>query len=188
MQSFVGNLQQIIWKNLQTTCSESLSLYDLKVFTLGEVFATGLRFKEISVESDFAIINNQFQISIDGFNLDHCTSVSPVHLKLEKVSLPEEPNRDTVFRKGRSLAGDVELVRLFTDKKFFQWFRDCQKGKVQKRSCSIILFDSEKNEKLRLNLFHVWPTAWRGPRLSADSHGEACYETITLAVESVEMA
>ncbi len=55
-------------------------------------------------------------------------------------------------------------------------------GKVTRRNGSIILLDTEGNEKIRWNFFNAWPTKWDAPDFSAKGN-DVVIETLELANE-----
>lgn len=69
----------------------------------------------------------------------------------------------------------------------YNWYRDVVKGKIIRRTGSIVLKDLEGNEKVRWNFSEAWPTKWTGPTFAAKGN-EVAIETLELAVERIERA
>lgn len=71
-------------------------------------------------------------------------------------------------------------------KALYQWHLAAVKGKVERKSGSIVLLDSNyKQEKARWNFKEGWPAKWEGPHFNATSD-EVAIQTIEIAHEGVE--
>jgi len=69
----------------------------------------------------------------------------------------------------------------------YKWWKSIMNGKVDRRNGSIILLDTEGNEKVRWNFFNAWPTKWDGPDFNAKGN-DVAIETLELANEGTERA
>jgi phage tail-like protein len=137
--------------------------------------------------SKFTLNTSDFEISVEGYDLKDASIVSGLDIFTEKLLVQEGAQAEASYRKGRTYASDLSITRVFSDKKLFEWHKECRQGKVNKRSGSIILKDDEGKNALTVNLFNIWPIRWIGPRLSSRGTNSIAYETVVLAVESVEL-
>ena len=67
----------------------------------------------------------------------------------------------------------------------YDWYRDIVNGKIDRKNGSIIVLDTEGNEKVRWNFFNAWPTKWDGPDFNAKGN-DVAIERSRLAHEGVE--
>jgi len=82
---------------------------------------------------------------------------------------------------------NVTLTRgISDDHALWDWRQDVMKGKVQRRSLSIVLRDDQGNERIRWNLRNCWPTKWSGPSFDATADAIGI-ETLELAHEGVDV-
>lgn len=136
----------------------------------------------------FEVSTSQFEVQVEGFDFKNCLAVSPIRLHTEKLAVEHGANMQAAYRKGRTYAADVSLTRVFRDVNLFQWYRDCQNGKIEKKSASIKFMNDAGENVATLNLFGVWPIVWNGPALNSRSNSQAGNETVVLAVENVDVA
>jgi phage tail-like protein len=72
------------------------------------------------------------------------------------------------------------LTRGITDSDvLYKWYQNIIIGKIERKSVTIILVDSQRNELKRWMYEKAFPIRWIGPSLKADSNA--------LAIEKVEM-
>jgi phage tail-like protein len=69
----------------------------------------------------------------------------------------------------------------------YKWWKDIMNGKITRKNGSIILLDTEGNEKVRWNFLNAWPTKWDGPDFNAKGT-DVAIETLELANEGTERA
>ncbi|MHB1295098.1 MAG: phage tail protein [Anaerolineae bacterium] len=90
---------------------------------------------------------------------------------------------------GAVKAGRITLKRgLAKSGELLAWYADVASGNAQKalRNVSVVLYDAESNEVLRLNFAGAFPVRWSGPTLrTADS--AIAIETLELAFAEVEV-
>lgn len=60
-------------------------------------------------------------------------------------------------------------------------------GNVVRKNGTVVLLDSQGNEKLRWNFFNAWPSKWTGPTLNAKGN-DVAIEELTLTCERQEQA
>lgn len=80
-------------------------------------------------------------------------------------------------------AGRISLKRGLTcSSELLQWYRDVASGSLSKaeRNISVVLYDAEQQEVMRLNFTRAFPVKWSGPTFrTADS---------AIAIEALELA
>jgi phage tail-like protein len=87
---------------------------------------------------------------------------------------------------GQTKYPNITLKWGLTDsRELYDWYRDVTKGKIVRKSGSIILLGLEGDEVCRWNFYEAWPTKWDGPDLSAKGT-DVAIETLELAHERVE--
>jgi phage tail-like protein len=98
---------------------------------------------------------------------------------------------DLVVRKkpGRTTFANIVLERGYTaTDDLFQWRKNIEDGKIDRRAGSVIILDQDgQSEVARYNFFEGWPCKWNVPDLDSDSSSMAI-EKIELAVEKIERA
>ena len=86
-------------------------------------------------------------------------------------------------------AGRITLKRGVTKgSELLQWYRDVANGNVSKamRNVSVVMYDAEANEVMRLDFARAYPAKWTGPTFrTADS--AVAVETLELAFAEVEV-
>jgi phage tail-like protein len=134
--------------------------------------------------------NFNFLVEIDGITqagFSDCTgfgaNTDPIEYR--EGGMPE----NTVLKlPGQTKYSNITLKWGLTDsRELYDWYRDVVKGKIERKSGSIILIDLEGNEKVRWNFFEAWPTKWDSVDFSAKGT-DVAIETLELAVEKVERA
>ncbi len=133
--------------------------------------------------------NFNFLVEIDGISqarFSECTGFGGSNDPIEY----REGGENTTVRKlpGLTKYPNIVLKWGLTDSlDLYNWWKNIMKGKVDRRNGSIILLDTEGNEKIRWNFFNAWPTKWDGPDFNAKGN-EVAIETLELAVEGTERA
>jgi len=98
---------------------------------------------------------------------------------------------DMVVRKkpGRTTYANIVLERGYTaTDDLWQWRKNIEDGKIDRRSGSIIILDNDgQTEVARYNFFEAWPAKWYVPDMDADKSAMAI-EKVELAVEKIERA
>ena len=96
---------------------------------------------------------------------------------------------DKVVRKkpGRTTYANIVLERGYTaTDDLWQWRKNIEDGKIDRRAGSIIILDQDgEKEVARYNFYEGWPCKWNVPDLDSDSSAMAI-EKIEIAVEKVE--
>jgi phage tail-like protein len=127
-------------------------------------------------------IINDNKIIVGGFK-----SMSGMDSETEVIEFKQ--GNDTVVRKkpGRTTYANIVLERGYTaTDDLWQWRKNIEDGKIDRRSGSIIVLDQDgQTEVARYNFFEGWPAKWYVPDMNADSSAMAV-EKIEIAVEKVE--
>ena len=122
------------------------------------------------------------KIIVGGFK-----SVSGMDSETEIVEFKQ--GNDKVVRKkpGRTTYANIVLERGYTaTDDLWQWRKNIEDGKIDRRSGSVIILDQDgQTEVARYNFYEGWPSKWYVPDMSADSSAMAI-EKLEIAVEKVE--
>jgi len=84
---------------------------------------------------------------------------------------------------GRVRPGKVTLKKgVSSSPELMHWYRDVVNGKISdsERNMSIVMYDSQHEEVMRLNFERVYPVKWSGPNLNMGEN--------SVAIESLELA
>lgn len=133
--------------------------------------------------------NFNFLVEIDGISQARFSECSGFGASNDPIEY-REGGENTTVRKlpGMTKYPNIVLKWGLTDSlDLYNWWKNIMKGKVDRRNGSIILLDTEGNEKVRWNFFNAWPTKWDGPDFNAKGN-EVAIETLELAVEGTERA
>ncbi len=127
-------------------------------------------------------IINDNKIIVGGFK-----SMSGMDSETEVIEFKQ--GNDTIVRKkpGRTSYANIVLERGYTaTDDLWQWRKNIEDGKIDRRSGSIIVLDQDgQTEVARYNFFEGWPAKWYVPDMNADSSAMAV-EKIEIAIEKVE--
>jgi phage tail-like protein len=98
---------------------------------------------------------------------------------------------DMIVRKkpGRTTYANIVLERGYTaTDDLWQWRKNIEDGKIDRRAGSIIILDQDgQTEVARYNFYEAWPAKWYVPEMDSTGSNMAI-EKIELAVEKVERA
>ena len=116
-------------------------------------------------------------------------SVSGMDSETEIIEFKQ--GNDKVVRKkpGRTTYANIVLERGFTaTDDLFEWRKNIEDGKIDRRSGSIVVLDQDgESEVARYNFYEGWPCKWYVPDMDSDTSGMAI-EKVEIAVEKVERA
>jgi phage tail-like protein len=125
---------------------------------------------------------NDTKVIVGGFK-----SVSGMDSETEIVEFKQ--GNDKVVRKkpGRTTYANIVLERGYTaTDDLWQWRKNIEDGKIDRRSGSVIILDQDgQTEVARYNFYEGWPCKWYVPDMSADSSAMAI-EKLEIAIEKVE--
>ena len=133
--------------------------------------------------------NFNFLIEIDGISQGRFAECSGFGANNDPIEYREGGENRTVRKlPGLTKYPNIVLKWGETDSdELWKWFKNIVNGKVDRRNGSIILLDTEGNEKVRWNFFNAWPTKWDGPDFNAKGN-DVAIETLELVNEGVERA
>ena len=134
-------------------------------------------------------LNFRFRVEIEGIQQAGFMECTGLGSQIEVVEYREGGENASV----RKLAGkvsypDIVLKWGVTDsQELYQWHLQAIHGNLVRKNGSVVLLDSQGNEKLRWNFFNAWPSKWTGPTLNAKDNNVAI-EELTLTCERQEQA
>jgi phage tail-like protein len=133
--------------------------------------------------------NFNFLVEIDGISQGRFAECSGFGASNDPIEYREGGDNRTVRKlPGMTKYPNIVLKWGLTDSdELYKWWKNIMNGKVDRRNGSIILLDTEGNEKVRWNFFNAWPTKWDGPDFNAKGN-DVAIETLELANEGTERA
>src|SRR5688572_33051779 len=134
--------------------------------------------------------NFNFLVEIDGITQAGFSDCTGFGASNDPIEYREGGMPENTVRKlpGQTKYPNITLKWGLTDsRELYDWYRDVTKGKIERKSGSIVLIDLEGKEKIRWNFFEAWPTKWDSVDFSAKGT-DVAIETLELAVEKVERA
>lgn len=114
-----------------------------------------------------------------------CTGISTKNEIIREVKVV---NGKTIVQKqpGQLTIGDITLERGYTDSMdLYNWREEVTNGEVNRKDCSIVMYNVKEEEVARFDLFNCWPAELSGPDLDASSN-EVAIEKLVLACERIE--
>jgi phage tail-like protein len=134
--------------------------------------------------------NFNFVVEIDGIKQAGFSDCSGFGASTDPIEYREGGENTTVRKMpGVTKYPNISLKWGITDsRELYDWYRDIVKGKVIRKTGSIVLYDVDGvTEKVRWNFFNAWPAKWDGPDFSAKGN-DIAIETLELAHEGIERA
>lgn len=134
---------------------------------------------------------SSFGVEIDGIVIGTFKEVSGIDSTTQVVEYRESTaTGQMVLRKipGSASWSDVTLrKRLDTSMDLWEWRQSILEGDIDgaRRNGSIIMFDSQLNERARWNFVNGWPSSWRGADFDAAAD-EIALEEMTISHEGLE--
>jgi phage tail-like protein len=131
-----------------------------------------------------------FKLRIQGIdeNVGHFAQCSGLSVKVQRILYREAGMNQVVHQLPGQVEHEPVILRygLTKDRVLFDWFMTAVKGKVDRRSVSIVMLDPDGvTEALQWNLINAWLSEWRGAPLAALER-EAAIESVTLVYETLE--
>ena len=129
-----------------------------------------------------------FLVEIDGVSVAGFSECTGLSTETEIIEY-RNGNEDITVRKipGLKKFTNITLKRGYTDsKELWEWRKTVMDGRTERRSGSIVLLNESREQVLRWNFRHGWPTKLEGPHLNANSNAIAI-ETLAIAVEDIQM-
>ena len=146
------------------------------------------------------IVAQNFFLEIDGEVVTMLTSVSGLDIEVDvaTMQLVGKDGKSQIIKTlaGRNKPPDISLVRMAaidsTQDKLWGWFKDIESKGIllsdrtnNRKSGSIVLYDSTHVEVARFNFTNGWPSKISTDQLSVDSN-DPVKETITMVCERLE--
>jgi len=138
--------------------------------------------------------NFNFLVEIDGITqagFQDCSGFGSSTDPIEYREGNENPGRDPItVRKlpGMTKYNNITLKWGLTDStELYDWYRDITKGMDVRKNGSIIVLDTQGQEKVRWNFRNGWPTKWDGPDFTSKGN-DVAIETLEIAHEGIELA
>jgi len=134
-------------------------------------------------------MNYRFLVELDGITQAGFQECSGLDSTTDPVEY-REGGENTTVRKlpGKTTYSDISLKWGLTDSdELWQWRKSVVDGKIRRKNGSIVVLDSEGNEKIRWNFVNAWPSKWEGPSFDAKAN-DIAIETLTIAHEGIERA
>ncbi len=126
----------------------------------------------------------RFSIEIDGIISGGFAECSGLQVETEIEDYREGGLNEYVHKLSKGTKyQNITLKRGITDyEDVWKWHQDIAAGKINdgRKAVSIILWDSEGNEKWRWRIENAYPVKWTGPDLKANT-GAVAFEALELA-------
>ncbi|MEO6887100.1 MAG: phage tail protein [Jatrophihabitantaceae bacterium] len=150
------------------------------------------------IKTDMMIAQNFF-LEIDGAVISYLSGVSGLDIEVDVVTSTQagaKGQQQIIKTRGGAMkAPDLSLTRLApsdaSSDAMWKWFNAVHQGGMangnragERKSGSIVIFDSTHSEIARFNFTNAWPSKISTDALSVDSN-DPIKETITLACESL---
>ena len=133
--------------------------------------------------------NFNFVLEIDGITQAGFSDCTGFGASTDPIEYREGGENKTVRKlPGLTKFNNIMLKWGLTDsRELYDWYREIVDGKINRKNGSIVVRDTEGNEKVRWNFFNAWPTKWDAPDLSAKGN-DIAIDSLELAVEGLERA
>lgn len=144
----------------------------------------------MAIERKDPFAGHSFAIELDGITGTGFKECSGLDRTQTAIDYREGSDPSLGRRKipGLLTWSNITLKRgVSTDRNLWDWQDRAARGKVDRRSLSIILLDDAGNERMRWNVRAAWPVKWSGPAFDATSDNIAI-ESLELAHEGIEVA
>jgi len=128
-----------------------------------------------------------FRIEIEGIDCGGFKSVDGLSAEIEEIEHQTGMDPYPLKRPGRKKFGNIKLSKGYiADLSIWKWFDDALKGKVSRKSGSVILLDDSGAERVRYNFFNAWPKSWSGFKLEGKGT-DISVEDLEIVIESMEV-
>jgi T4-like virus tail tube protein gp19 len=114
---------------------------------------------------------NHFSVEINGAKVHGVHTIDGLESDSDAEAAP--PVTKGAFTMAKDWSNTPEWI---------DWHQSAAKGKVDRRSISVIFHNDAGEEAGRLNFYNCWPTKWSGPSLNARNSGHAV-EKLTVNFE-----
>lgn len=128
-----------------------------------------------------------FSVEIEGLSAGAFREVEGIGMQIEEIEFQDGTDLWPKKRPGRKKFNNIRLKKGFVNKDtLFKWMMETMKGKLSRKSVSIVLHDDAGVATMRYNAFEAWPKSWTGIRFDGNSQGVQV-EEIELVIERLEM-
>jgi phage tail-like protein len=136
----------------------------------------------VTAERNDPYLSFRFQVEIEGVIVGGFSDVSGLGVEIETEELREGGENTFPHRLPRGARyQNLVLTRGITDSDLlWAWCDETVQGRISRKRASILLLDSEGEEKWRWNVRNALPVKWSGPGLHAAGRG--------VAIESLELS
>jgi phage tail-like protein len=126
-------------------------------------------------------LNYRFLIEIQGLIVGGFSEVSGLQAETDIEDYREGGVNEFVHKLSKGTKHtNIVLKRGLTDSEvLWKWYRDVVSGKIERKSCSVILLDSIGDEQWRWTFEEAYPVKWIGPDLKGDGNA--------LTIETLEL-
>jgi len=132
--------------------------------------------------------NFNFRLEIDKIQQAGFSECTGFDISTDPVEY-REGGDNTTPRKlpGQTKYSNISLKWGLTDSmELYNWYRDVTKGKIDRRTGSIVIYDIDMvTERARWNFSDAWPTKYNPADLNAKNN-EIAIETLEIAIEGIE--
>lgn len=124
----------------------------------------------------------QFVVEINGTQVGGFSEVTGLEVRTEVDEYREGGVNEYVHKLAKETRyQNLTLKRGITDAtEMWDWHQQIVNGDIQRKTVSVVLLDSQRQEKWRWVFRDAYPVKWNGSDLNATSN--------TVVVESVELA
>ena len=131
----------------------------------------------------------RFRVEIAGIQQAGFMECTGLGSQIEVVEYREGGDNASVRKlPGKISYPDIVLKWGVTDsQELYRWHLQAIQCNLLRKDGSVVLLDSQGNEKLRWNFFSAWPSKWSGPTLNATGN-DVAIEELTLTCERQEQA
>jgi phage tail-like protein len=123
-----------------------------------------------------------FLVEIDGIVAGGFSEISGLTIEIETEDYVEGGRNDFVHKLagGAKFPSNLVLKHGITDSDaLWDWYQDVLQGTIDRKSASVVLLDSTREERRRWNFEGCYPVRWVGPELRAGT-AEVAVETLEL--------
>jgi phage tail-like protein len=131
--------------------------------------------------------NFNFRLEIEKIQQAGFTECTGFGISTDPIEYREGGDNTTQHKlPGQTKYENIVLKWGLTDSMdLYNWYRDVTKGKIDRRSGSIVIYDIDMvTERARWNFSEAWPTKYNPADLNAKNN-EIAIETLEIAIEEI---
>ena len=131
--------------------------------------------------------SHRFKVEIEGVEAGRFQADSEFGAEVEVIEFEDGDDLLLSKRPGRVRYDDVVLtIGYINTNVLWDWWKEVQEGRVQRKSISIILNDSAGGEIRRWVLHGCWPRRWQSEPLNGEI-SDRLVEQIVVVVEEMDV-